>query len=291
LAPDGEVEDYLLTIAPVADLQMAQSANVTSVAAGGNATFTIVATNRGPSTASGVTVTAQLSPRSTFVSATPSQGACTHLDGLVTCVIGGLAGGGGAGIELVVQIGQGTNTTLASVAANEFDPNPVNSSAARSVVGTRLTPQFANSELILFPFPELGAAEPYPSPIIVAGLTNAVNKVIVTLRGVNHDFPDDIDVLLVGPRGQAVILMSDCGADQPLSDAMIILDDDAAAALPDGAPGILTEVYRPANYGAGADPFPAPAPAGVFSSNLAAFRGSDPNGVWALYIVDDTLGN
>jgi uncharacterized repeat protein (TIGR01451 family) len=291
LAPDGEVEDYLLTITRVADLEIAQSANVSSVAVGSNATFTILATNRGPSTASGVTVTAQLSSRSTFVSATPSQGACTNLGGLVTCVIGSLAGGGGAGIELVAQIGQGTNTTLAAVTGNEFDPNPVNSSAARSVVGIRLTPQFANSELILLPFPDTGAAAPYPSPIMVSGLTNAVNKVIVTLRQVNHEFPDDIDVLLVGPRGQGVLLMSDCGADQPLLDAIITLDDDAATALPDGAPGILEGTYRPANYGAGGDPFPAPAPVGLFPSNLAAFRGTDPNGVWSLYVVDDTLGN
>jgi hypothetical protein len=41
-----------------------------------------------------------------------------------------------------------------------------------------------------------GPASPYPSDINVAGVLGAISDVKVTLIGVTHTFPDDIDVLL-----------------------------------------------------------------------------------------------
>ncbi len=55
-----------------------------------------------------------------------------------------------------------------------------------------------------------GPASPYPSTINVAGLGGTVTRVTVTLNGLRHTFPDDLDILLVGPGG-SVILMSDAG--------------------------------------------------------------------------------
>ena len=39
----------------------------------------------------------------------------------------------------------------------------------------------------------------YPSQIAVSGITDTVTDVNVTLNGFSHTFPDDVDVLLVGP--------------------------------------------------------------------------------------------
>jgi uncharacterized repeat protein (TIGR01451 family) len=289
LAPDGEVEDYSVTIASAADLQITQTAPAT-VNAGSEATLIIHATNRGPSSATGITVRSELSSRSTFVSATTTQGSCTNVGGVLTCELGTLAAGAGANITLVAGIARGTNMTRSTVSANEFDPDAGNNVSASPVVGTRTLPQFANSDIILMPFPDAGASDPYPAPIIVSGATGAVHKVTVTIRNLNHDFPDDTDVLLVGPRGQKVMLLSDAGGSNPLFDVSLTFDDDAAQTVSDNAP-FGTGTYRPANFPPTADPLPGPAPGPLYASALSAFNGTDPNGVWSLYVSDDTLDN
>ena len=39
------------------------------------------------------------------------------------------------------------------------------------------------------------------------------------------------------------------------------------------------------------DVWPAPAPAGPYSTGLSAFDGTDPNGEWRLFVIDDADGN
>jgi uncharacterized repeat protein (TIGR01451 family) len=134
------------------------------------------------------------------------------------------------------------------------------------------------------------AATPYPSTITVAGVAGMVSKVTVVLSNVSHTFPDDIDILLVSPQGQKVILMSDAGGTSanrnPISNVTLTFDDAAATIIPDTAQ-IVTGTFRPANHGGLPDNFPAPAPAAPFATTLSAFSGINPNGVWSLYVVDD----
>lgn len=61
------------------------------------------------------------------------------------------------------------------------------------------------------------------------------------------------------------------------------------AALPD-ASGLKSGVFRPTNAGGG-DAFPSPAPGGPYGTRLGAFFGTDPNGTWSLFVVDDTNGD
>ncbi len=130
---------------------------------------------------------------------------------------------------------------------------------------------------------------PYPSPIAVSGLAGLITNVTVTLTNLTHSRPDDIDVLLVGPGGQRVLLMSDTGGDNSLNFVTLRFSDDVAVFLPDSTP-LLTGTYRPTNFGA-SDDFPAPAPAGPYASSFSVFDGTNPNGTWLLYATDDIAGS
>jgi hypothetical protein len=93
-------------------------------------------------------------------------------------------------------------------------------------------------QLIFFSFspitiPTAGAASPYPSTITVAGLSGTVTKVTVTLTNFSHTFPDDVDILLVGPTGANAIIMSDVGGATGVTNLTLTLDDAAATSLPD----------------------------------------------------------
>jgi subtilisin-like proprotein convertase family protein len=132
---------------------------------------------------------------------------------------------------------------------------------------------------------------PYPSNINVAGMTGTVTNVIVELQNLSHTFPDDIDLLLVGPNGAKAIIMSDVGGGIDAVNLNITLDDSAATSLPDAGP-LVSGTFKPTNPSAlVADVFPAPAPAGPYGSTLSTFNVSNPNGTWSLYAVDDTLGD
>jgi subtilisin-like proprotein convertase family protein len=130
------------------------------------------------------------------------------------------------------------------------------------------------------------SATPYPSQITVSGLPTSIGKLTVTLLDLTHSWPDDLDILLVGPTGQSVLLVSDAGEGNAFDNVNLILDDLAISSLPD-AGAIPSGSYRPSNHGNEADSFPQPAPGEPYGAGLAALNGTDPNGVWSLFIVDD----
>ena len=150
---------------------------------------------------------------------------------------------------------------------------------------------FANSSVVTIP--DLGAATPYPSTITVAGVTGVVSRVTVTLQTLRHTYPADLDILLVGPAGQKVILFSDAGGGFDVSPVTVTLSDAAASPLPlDGQ--IDSGFAKPTDYEPGEtgdlDSFPE-APEGPYSPTLSAFNGLSPNGTWSLYVVDDGPGD
>jgi subtilisin-like proprotein convertase family protein len=137
-----------------------------------------------------------------------------------------------------------------------------------------------------------GVATPYPSSLNVAG-ANTPTTVTVRINNLTHTFPDDVDMLLVGPFGQKMIVQSDAGGGLDVAKYTFTLSDAAETALPD-ATQLQFPSYRPASYGS-ADPFPAPAPIGPYneaapggtSTLTSTFGGIIPNGTWSLYVVDD----
>jgi hypothetical protein len=158
---------------------------------------------------------------------------------------------------------------------------------------------FSNPAPIVIP--SVGTGSVYPSSITVSGITDPVVGARVQLNGLTHTWPNDVDVLLVGPTGQTLVVLSDAfggTAAGNADNATILLRDDAASAAP-SANTLLTgfSEYRPTNHGAG-DAFAVPAPAGPHanpepagSAKLANFAGLNPNGTWNLFVVDDTSGD
>jgi subtilisin-like proprotein convertase family protein len=138
-----------------------------------------------------------------------------------------------------------------------------------------------------------GPASQYPYVIPVSGKVGRIQDVFVYLHDIGHTRLDDLDILLVAPGGQKIMLMSDsCGQFQPpLGRTWRINDRDPA--MPDngdcniaGAGGGGTN-FSPTDNEPG-DVLPAPAPPGPYSTSLtSSLYGTDPNGEWKVYIYDD----
>jgi large repetitive protein len=141
-------------------------------------------------------------------------------------------------------------------------------------------------------------ANPYPSRINVQNLSGNISDVNVTLGHFSHEFPDDVDVLLVGPKGQKALLMSDVGGGHNVVDTEnlnLTFDDEATNPLPDDDfvfPGAYKPTQGTSSSLVGDNPvpanFPSPAPAGPYAANLSVFDGTNPNGTWNLYVMDDS---
>jgi uncharacterized delta-60 repeat protein/uncharacterized repeat protein (TIGR01451 family) len=134
---------------------------------------------------------------------------------------------------------------------------------------------------------DISPASPYPSSITVTGLVGVVSKVTMTVTNLSHGSPSDIEMLLVGPTGTNTVVMSDAGGHNFITNVTLTFDDAAANSLPI-ASVITNGTYKPTNFGL-ADQFPSPAPPAPWAATLSAFNGSNPNGLWSLYIVDDLV--
>ena len=158
--------------------------------------------------------------------------------------------------------------------------------------GSIIQQTFTNLTNIHTPAPPTtsGIADPYPTSVAVSGLpTTGASVNSVTLGTYYHPNPDDVDVVLVSPTGQSVILMSDCGGANAASGQTFILSDAAVSFLSDNGFN-ATGTYKPSNYDA-VDIWPAPGPGATPTSvTLSSFTGN-MNGTWSLYVVDDNTGN
>jgi len=137
-----------------------------------------------------------------------------------------------------------------------------------------------------------GPANPYPLTHLVSGDEGITTDVNVSVNGITHSHPDDMDILLVGPNGAKVILMSDSCGSYDVTNYLWRWDDEAPAEMTDSGTTNVCSAFnhRPTNYGTG-DAFPAPAPAEPYGTSLSAFDSIDPNGAWNFYMVDDVGGD
>lgn len=135
--PDGitanDSSAVTINAAPAADLALEKTQSVSEPLVGETVTFTVRATNRGPSAATGVTVADPLPAGLTLQAATPSQGSYDPSTGAWT--IGGLAPAAEATLTLTTTVDQpgalSNNAVVSSPA--QADPNPLNNNDAASI--------------------------------------------------------------------------------------------------------------------------------------------------------------
>lgn len=143
----------------------------------------------------------------------------------------------------------------------------------------------------------VAVATQYPSTIVVANAAASITELSIAINGLSHTYPDDVEMLLVGPGGQKMVIQSDAGGNPDVYGVSYVLSDVGAGPLSDGS-GIVVGTYKPTNYSVDGD-FSLPAPAGPYgdpapvgSATFASvFNGTNPNGTWSLYIQDDSAGD
>ncbi|MBB6236584.1 putative repeat protein (TIGR01451 family), partial [Pedobacter sp. AK013] len=126
----SSADDVVITYTESTDLQITKTVNKTNPTVGENVTFTITATNNGPSNATGVQVNDLLKSGYTFVSATP--GTYNATTGVWT--IGALNSTSSQTLSIVATVN--ANATAANygndanITGTETDPTPANNSTS-----------------------------------------------------------------------------------------------------------------------------------------------------------------
>jgi uncharacterized repeat protein (TIGR01451 family) len=125
---------FTVTVRPIADLSLGLTAGASTVKSGSNLTYTLLAKNNGPFTASGVIVNDPIPSGAVFVSARPSPSTAPPVGGggAVSWNVGDLASGQSVTLTVVVKVTQKGNSTLgntATVTSSTADVNAGNNSA------------------------------------------------------------------------------------------------------------------------------------------------------------------
>ncbi len=123
------------TVGPVTDLVIAKSGPARANP-GQGLTYGVTVTNRGPSTATGVSVEDALPAGLSFVSAQPAQGSCSASGQTVRCALGTLAPGGATQVLVTAKVAEPLSprvlTNAATVTGAEPDPAPADNTASAS---------------------------------------------------------------------------------------------------------------------------------------------------------------
>jgi uncharacterized repeat protein (TIGR01451 family)/uncharacterized delta-60 repeat protein len=189
----------------------------------------------------------------------------------------------------------GTNGQTLTATFQLRDGSTVLSNAAFAFILGKLPVTFTNNAAIAIN--DFASATPYPSVINVSNLNGLITETKVTLSNLSHSYPKDIDTLLVSPTGQKTYLMAHCGGQLGVNNVTLTFDDATNSVLP-RLTQITNGTYRPTSYALTPPSFPVPpapfptnATTPPFMTNLSTFTGTSPNGMWSLYIYDDSYLN
>ncbi|MBL8330927.1 MAG: DUF11 domain-containing protein [Rubrivivax sp.] len=137
--PANNTQNQTTTVNDGANLGLVMSDAPDPVVGGSNVSYTLTASNAGPSATGNIVITSNLSPSTTYESFSGSGWSCTHAAGVVTCNRSGPIAAGAAipllNIVARVDTAGGTVThsaTLAPAAGGVVDPDASDNTAAVS---------------------------------------------------------------------------------------------------------------------------------------------------------------
>jgi subtilisin-like proprotein convertase family protein len=135
-----------------------------------------------------------------------------------------------------------------------------------------------------------GAADAYPLTRTVSGVDGVITDVNVSLSGVYHGRPEDLELMLEGPDGQVSVLMSDVCTGAAVNQSWR-WDDAASYPMLAGHP-CADGSYKPTFKLFTDEPFPLPLGESLdVRAPLSTFNYTDPNGSWRLWAMDDQAGD
>ena len=179
----GEVEDYPVTLAGIADLSITKTDGQTSTTPGSAIAYTITVTNNGPNTVNSVTVNDAVPASIQSPVFTPSTGSYNNGTGAWT----GLNFASGQSITLTVSgtvaasaTGTITNTATVAPPTGITDPNLTNNSATDTTTLTT-TADLKLTKTVDVPSPPVGSTLKYTVTVTNNGPSSATNVAIKDL--------------------------------------------------------------------------------------------------------------
>lgn len=127
---------------------------------------------------------------------------------------------------------------------------------------------------------------PYPSYIDVSDVAGPIGTISVTIHNFTHSFLSDVNLLLVAPNGQRVLLLSRAGGAGDAINSTLTFSADATTTISNATVNVVSGVYACSVYNPPTS-LPAPAPTGPYSTSLASLFDTDANGSWRLYASDE----
>ena len=154
--------DALAAVSNV-DLSVAQTDSPDPTIPGVSVTYSVTITNLGPLAASAAALEDDFPPNSVFVSATPSQGSCSHTALVANCALGALGVNASATVQVVVTPSSpGTMLNFAFVSSGQPDPVSGNNTSMESTT------------VVACPLPAPTITAPISVPSLTGGLTASI---------------------------------------------------------------------------------------------------------------------
>jgi uncharacterized repeat protein (TIGR01451 family) len=234
-------------------------------------------------------------PTTNLVATLQTNGGVFPLAGHGQATYGRLAPGGGVGSGQFMFTNNSTNGG-AVVASLQLQDGPTSLGTVSFTFLMPAVSTFWNNQVIFIPGTnyvatnnEAGPAGPDPSRNLVSGVSAYVSDVSITVSNLEHSFPHDISLLLVGPGGQSCVLMS-AAADHTSASIPVTITFDQNAPTPVPSSGSLfTGSYQPAEYNSPIFTNFSLSPS--YNTNLSVFAGAPVNGWWSLYAYDGHQGD